>query len=448
MDTNKFDFLVVGGGSGGLAAAKRAAEYGARVAVIESHRLGGTCVNVGCVPKKIMWNAAELAQAVTDAAEYGFRVENAGLDWGVLKRKRDEFIARLNAIYERNLVNHGVTLLRGHARFLEKSTVVVADQQLSAAHVVIATGGSPKIPEIPGANLGITSDGYFELERRPDHVALIGSGYIAAEIAGTLRALGSQVTIVTRSDGMLREFDPLVREHLTRSMQEDGIEIVEHTTPTGLTKSGRRLVLQAGPRRVGEFDCVLWAIGRSPRTQEMGLGATGVALGKSGEISTDTWQNTNVPGIYAIGDVTGRVALTPVAIAAGRRLADRLFGGQPERRLDYELIPSVVFSHPPVGMVGLTEPQAKERHGDAVRVFTSVFVPLYHAPTTAKPKTAMKLVTVGPERRVVGCHVVGPGADEMLQGFAVAIRMGATKQDFDDTVAIHPTSAEEMVTMR
>lgn len=448
MDTNEFDLLVVGGGSGGLATAKRAAEYGARVAVIESHRLGGTCVNVGCVPKKIMWNAAGLAQAVADAAEYGFRVENAGLDWGVLKRKRDEYILKLNGIYERSLVDRNITLLRGHARFIDKSTVAVDDRQVSAAQVVIATGGYPKVPDIPGAGLGITSDGYFELERRPDHVALIGSGYIAAEIAGTLHGLGSQVTIVTRADGMLREFDPLMREYLTRSMREDGIEIVEHTTPTGLTKSGRRLVLQAGPRRVGEFDSVLWAIGRSPRTQEMGIEATGVALGKAGEICTDTWQNTNVPGIYAIGDVTGRIALTPVAIAAGRRLADRLFGAQPERRLDYDLIPSVVFSHPPVGMVGLTEPQAKERHGDAVRVFTSVFVPLYHAPTMLKPRTAMKLVTVGPELRIVGCHVVGPGADEMLQGFAVAIRMGATKRDFDDTVAIHPTSAEEMVTMR
>ncbi len=448
MDTSKFDLLVVGGGSGGLAVAQRAAEHGARVAVIESHRLGGTCVNVGCVPKKIMWNAAGLAQAVTDAAEYGFRVENAGLDWEVLKRKRDEFVARLNGIYERNLVNRNVTLLRGHAQFVDWSTVVVNDQRVSAAHVVIATGGYPKVPEVPGAELGITSDGYFALERRPDHVALIGSGYIAAELAGTLRGLGSQVTIVTRADGILREFDPLIREHLTRSVQDDGIEIVDHTTPTALTKSGRRLVLQDGPRRVGEFDCVLWAIGRQPRTLGMGIETTGVALGQEGEIRTDTWQNTNVPGVYAIGDVTGRVSLTPVAIAAGRRLADRLFGGQPERRLDYELIPSVVFSHPPVGMVGLTEPQAKERHGDAVRVFTSVFVPLFHAPTTAKPRTAMKLVTVGAEQRIVGCHVVGPGADEMLQGFAIAIRMGATKQDFDDTVAIHPTSAEEMVTMR
>lgn len=445
---NQFDLLVIGGGSGGLATAQRAAEYGARAAVIESGRLGGTCVNVGCVPKKIMWNAAGLAHALADAPDYGFSVRDASLDFRLLKRKRDEGVAWLNELYAKNLVKRQVTLVRGRARFKGPGEVLVEGATLKAAHIVIATGGQPKVPDLPGSELGITSDGYFDLEHRPDHIALVGSGYIAAEIAGTLRALGSQVTIVTRGDGVLREFDPLIREHLTRCMRDEGIEIIENTHPTALARSGRRLVLHAGPRRVGEFDTVLWAIGRQPRTANLGLDTVGVRTGKQGEILTDEWQNTNVGGIYSIGDVTGRIALTPVAIAAGRRLADRVFGGQPQRKLDYAMIPSVVFSHPPVGCVGMTEPEARALHGDAVRVFSTTFLPLYHGLTTAKPRTAMKLVTLGEEQRVIGCHVVGPGADEMLQGFAIAVRMGATKRDFDDTVAIHPTSAEEMVTMR
>lgn len=442
-----FDLLVIGGGSGGLATAQRAAEYGARAAVIESGRLGGTCVNVGCVPKKIMWNAAGLAHALVDASDYGFAVQGTSLDFGVLKRKRDEAVAWLNELYADNLVKTEVSLFRGHARFTSPHEVAVAGETLSSTHVVIATGGYPKVPDIPGAELGITSDGYFELEQRPDTIALVGGGYIAAEIAGTLRALGSRVTVITRG-GLLREFDPLIREHLARCMRDEGIEIIENTNPTALARSGRRFKLEAGVRSIGEFDTVLWAIGRQPRSGQLALEAAGVQTDAEGAIVTDEWQNTNVPGIYAIGDVTGRIALTPVAIAAGRRLADRLFDGQPQRKLDYETIPSVVFSHPPVGCVGLTEPEARGRYGEAVKVFSTTFLPMYHGLTTAKPRTAMKLVTVGPEQRVVGCHVVGLGADEMLQGFAVAVRMGATKRDFDDTVAIHPTSAEEMVTLR
>ncbi len=449
MSKNDFDLVVIGGGSGGLATAQRAAEYGARTAIVESHRLGGTCVNVGCIPKKFMWNAADLAQAIEDAPEYGFDVQNRGLDWPALKDKRDEFVQRLNGIYERNLQMRKVTWLRGRAHFIDARTLEIGGRTVTAEKIIVATGGRPRLPDIPGAELGISSDGFFELARRPDHVALVGSGYIAAELASTLHALGARITLVTRGDGMLRDFDPMVREHLTVSFREAGMEIVENTTPTGLSRSGRRLVLNAaGPRRVGEFDCVIWAMGREPVTRDLGLEAIGVSLGKSGEVLTDDYQNTNVPGIYAVGDVTGRVALTPVAIAAGRRLADRIFGGQSGRKLDYALIPTVVFSHPPIGVVGLTEPAARKQHGEAVRVYKTEFVSMYHAPKIAKPRTAMKLVTVGEEQRIVGCHIIGAGADEMLQGFAVAIRMGATKEDFDDTVAIHPTSAEEMVTMR
>lgn len=444
-----FDLIVIGGGSGGLATAKRAAEYGARAVVIEAGRLGGTCVNVGCVPKKVMWNAGSIARALEDASEYGFQADLKEVDWAALRHKRDEYITRLNGIYANSLVRYGVELVRGRARLTGIREVKVEDQLYTAEHILIATGGYPQRPQLPGAELGITSDDFFELSAMPQHVALVGSGYVAIELASTFNSLGARVTMVTRRDGLLREFDTDVRLALMEGLRADGIEIIEHTEPTGLVRSGSRLLLQAaGNQWQREFDCVLWAIGRAPATAGLGLEQVGVALRADRTILTDEWQSTNVQGIYAIGDVTGRLPLTPVAIAAGRRLADRLFGGQPERRLDYECVPTVVFSHPPVGAVGLTEAQARARHGTEVQVYTSRFVPMYHALTTRKPITLMKLVTVGTEQRIVGCHLFGPGADEMLQGFAVAIRMGATKRDFDDTVAIHPTSAEELVTMR
>jgi len=446
----EYDLIVIGGGSGGLACSQRAADYGARVMLIEAGRLGGTCVNVGCVPKKMMWNAGQLGHALHDAPDYGFELSVGRHDWGRLKAARDAYLERLNGIYARNLDRRKVELLRGYARLQSAQSVRVGEREISAGTIVLATGGAPTIPQLPGASLGISSDGFFELPERPERVAIVGAGYIAAELSGIFEALGSKTTVVLRHECLLRSFDTLLGESLLRIMREDGIDVVTHAIPRALERNASgALVLQlTDGRRVGPFDCVLWAVGRAPTSIDLGLDALNVRRDAGGHVLVDAFQATSAEHLYALGDVTQHAGLTPVAIAAGRRLSDRLFGGQTGRKLDYENIATVIFSHPPVGTVGLSEQQARARYGDAVKVFTSAFVPLYHALTQRKPHTHMKLVTLGEEQKVLGVHVVGPGADEMMQGFAVAVRMGATKRDFDDTVAIHPTSAEELVTMR
>jgi len=451
MTQQTHDLIVIGGGSGGLACAQRAADYGARVVLLERARLGGTCVNVGCVPKKVMWNAAQIAHAAHDAQHYGFDLRWSAHDWGALRAARDAYVMRLNGIYERNLATRKVELLRGHGSFTAAGEVRVGEQRLAAPHVVIAVGGRPSVPDLPGAELGITSDGFFALESRPERVAIVGGGYIAVEIAGVFAALGSRVSLLLRGDRLLRDFEPMLGEGLMKIMRDDGIEVATGAAPGALQRDpdGSLWLHTLDGRRCGPFDTVLWAIGREPMVAGLDLDRAGVQVDACGHIAVDALQRTNVDGVYAIGDVTGQALLTPVAIAAGRRLADRLFGGMPDRILDYADIPTVVFSHPPIGTVGLSEAAAQERYGAAsVKAYTSSFVPMYHALTPRKPRAEMKLVTVGPEQRIVGCHVIGAGADEMLQGFAVALKMGATKRDFDDTVAIHPTSAEEFVTMR
>ncbi len=447
--SHHYDLIAVGAGSGGLSVAQRAAAHGARTAVVERAALGGTCVNVGCVPKKVMWYAASLAGALRDAADYGFSVERHGFDWRQLVRGRDTYIQGIQAWYQNYLADNGVEQIRGSASFIDSHTLVVDGELYSADHIVLSPGGRPQLPDVPGAELGITSDGFFALEEQPQQVAVVGSGYIAVELAGLLNALGSRVTLVLRKHQLLREFEPMLRETLMEEMQQSGVNIVTNSPVAGVIRQDDgRLSLECREISCHGLDSVIWAIGRTPNSAELNLSAAGVELDEHGFIPTDMWQNTNIPGIYAIGDVTGRAALTPVAIAAGRRLADRLFGGMTESRLEYENIPTVVFSHPPVGTVGLGEDEARELHGDAVKIYQTRFTPMYHALTTHKHISAMKLVCIGAEERVVGCHIIGPGADEMLQGFAVAIRMGATKADFDNTIAIHPTSSEELVTMR
>ncbi|MEM7763220.1 MAG: glutathione-disulfide reductase [Pseudomonadota bacterium] len=444
-----YDLIVIGGGSGGLAHAQRAVEYGASVLVIESGRLGGTCVNVGCVPKKVMWYAASAAHDRVLSESYGFAAAPEQHDWATLKASRDAYIKRLNGIYENNLSRKGIDVVAGHARFVDAHTVAVGEQQFVGQHITIATGGYPQIPEVPGAEFGITSDGFFELESVPERVGLVGSGYVAVELGGALAALGAETTIMSRSEYVLRSFDSMLRDSVADALQADGIDVQRGVIAARVNKTDAGLVLVAEDgRELGPFDTLIWAVGRLPSTEALHLEAAGVERDIAGFVPVDTYQVTNVPHIFALGDVTGAVALTPVAIAAGRRLADRVFGGMQDRHLAYRDIATVIFTHPPVATMGLTEAEARDEHGDAVRVYTSSFIPMRYALGDHKRRAAMKLVTVGDDERIVGCHIFGDGADEMMQGFAVAIRMGATKADFDDTVAIHPTSAEELVTMR
>lgn len=443
--TQHYDLIAIGGGSGGLASAQRAALHGKKAAVIEANRLGGTCVNVGCVPKKVMWYAAHLSEWLHRAPDYGFSKVDSTLDWSSLVMSREQFIKRLNGIYERNLDNKGVDHIDGWANFVDANTVEVNGKHYTADHIVIATGGYPTVPELPGAELGITSDGFFSLTERPDKVAVVGSGYIAVELAGVLNALGTDVTLVIRKDAVLREFDSMLGESLLGYMQEAGITVLQEATPTRVIDADKHLHLETTKTTLENLDEVIWAIGRSP-VNNINLAAANLSADERGFIQTDDYQNTDVKGIYAIGDVTGRAALTPVAIAAGRRLGDRLFNNQPERKLDYDNIASVVFSHPPIGTVGMSEDQARAKYGD-VKVYTSKFNAMLYALSEQKVPTRMKLVCVGADEKVVGVHIIGDAADEIMQGFAVAVKMGATKQQLDDTVAIHPTSGEELVTM-
>lgn len=436
-----------------------AAQHGAKVMVIEASRLGGTCVNVGCVPKKVMWTATSFHEMLHDCKGYGFNASLLSFDWGALKTARDAYVARLNGIYSTNLERAGIAHVHGYARFVEgrPDTVQVNGQEYTAKHVLIATGGHPLVPDVPGAQYGITSDGFFELTSLPKRPCVVGGGYIGVEIAGILQGCGAATTLVYRYSTFLRGFDSTLTEHLTTAMVAQGVTLKPNSgSIRRVTKSettGLLTIELANGDVVQDCDCLIWAVGRAPNVQNMGLESIGIKINeKNGYIVTDDYQNcVGVPNVYSVGDVQGRVLLTPVAIAAARKLAKRLFGG-PEyanEKLDYTNVATVVFSHPPIGTVGLTEAEAAEHFGkEAIRVYSSVFTPMYFALTERKVKTAMKLVCAGKEERVVGIHIVGHSADEIIQGFAVAVKMGARKQDLDNTVAIHPTVAEELVTMK
>ena len=448
--TQHFDYLVIGGGSGGIASARRAAEHGANVAVFEPKPLGGTCVNVGCVPKKVMWNTAHMAEMLGQAEDYGFSIVQDGFDWSSVKTKRDAYVERLNGIYANNLENSKVTHIKANAKFVSNNELEADGEHYTAQHILIATGGYPWMPDLPGVEHTISSDGFFELEQQPKKVAVVGAGYIATELAGVLNTLGSDVTQFLRKDKLLREFDHEIAEHVTALMQEHGVTIKTQSEPTGFSRTDdNKIIVHYNDTQDDGFDAVIMAIGRKPNTEGLNLEVTGVSVDSKGYIENDLFQNSGVKGIYAVGDASGRAQLTPVAIAAGRQLAERLFNNKTDARLEYENIPTVIFSHPPIGTVGLAEHQAVQEFGaDDIKVYRSRFINMHYALIEHKQPTLVKLICAGEDEKVVGCHICGDTADEMVQGFAVAVRMGATKADFDRTVAIHPTASEEFVTLR
>ena len=455
--TKHYDYIAIGGGSGGIASVNRAASYGKKCAIIEAKHLGGTCVNVGCVPKKVMFYGAQIAEAINHyAPDYGFDVDVKKFDFAKLVESRQAYISRIHTSYDNVLAKNNVDVIRGFAKFIDKNTLEVtfADgttEQVTADHILIATGGRPSIPAVQGAEYGIDSNGVFALTELPKRAAVVGAGYIAVELAGVLNSLGVETHLFVRKHAPLRNFDPMMAETLIESMQQNGITLHTHAIPKEVVKNtDGSVTLNLEDGREQRVDCLIWAIGREPATDKINLQAVGVETNERGFIKVDKYQNTNVPGIYAVGDIIeGGIELTPVAVAAGRRLSERLFNNKPNEHLDYRLVPSVVFSHPPIGTVGLTEPQAIAQYGaENVKVYKSSFTSMYTAVTQHRQACRMKLVCVGKEEKIVGLHGIGFGVDEMIQGFAVAIKMGATKADFDNTVAIHPTGSEEFVTMR
>ena len=449
MKDTHYDLIAIGGGSGGLAVAEKAAQSGKSVALIEAGKIGGTCVNNGCVPKKVMWYAAHIAHAVDDAADFGIPAKRGKTDWNRLITGRENYISNINKYWNGYVTTTGINYIQGYARFINNSTVEVDDKEYTADHIVISTGGQPIVPPVPGAELGITSDGFFQLKQQPEKVAIIGGGYIGVELSGVLQALGSQVTLFALEDSILENFDHTISKTLAAEMLKQGIQLKTGFEVTALSsnKPGISVIGKNAEQQDG-FDQVIWAVGRSANTAGLNLQAAGISASANGLIQVDDYQNTNVPGIYAIGDITGKAPLTPVAIAAGRRLAERLFQNKIDSKVDYSNVPSVVFSHPPIGTVGMTEKQARSQYGSSVTIYETDFTPMRYALSGHGMTTAMKLVCAGQDEKVVGIHLIGDNVDEMLQGFAVAVKMGARKADLDNTIAIHPSSAEELVTMK
>lgn len=447
----EYDYIVIGGGSGGIASANRAAMHGAKVILFEGKEVGGTCVNVGCVPKKVMWYGAQVAETLHRyAGEYGFDVTINKFDFATLKANRQAYIDRIHGSYERGFDSNGVERVYEYARFVDPHTVEVAGERYTAPHILIATGGHALYPNIPGSEYGITSDGFFELDEVPKRTAVIGAGYISVEVAGVLNALGSDTHLFVRKERPLRTFDQDIVDVLVDEMAKSGPTLHTHANATEVVKNADdSLTISFDNGETITVDCLIWAIGRAANTSGFGLEKTGVKLTEKGTIYSDEFENTSVPGIYALGDVTGKLDLTPVAVKAGRQLSERLFNNKADAKLDYTDVATVVFSHPVIGSVGLTEEKAIAKYGEEnIKVYKSSFTPMYTALGDNRQPSTMKLVTLGEDEKIIGLHGIGYGVDEMIQGFSVAIKMGATKADFDNTVAIHPTGSEEFVTMR
>ena len=446
MATPDFDLFVIGAGSGGVRAARMSAGFGARVAIAEDRYFGGTCVNVGCIPKKLFVYASQFPHAVSVARGYGFETPPPAFDWATLIANKDREITRLNGVYTRLLTNAGCTILEGRATIADPHTVEVDGVRHRAAHILVATGGWPHVPDIPGRELAITSNEVFHLPALPKRIVIVGGGYIAVEFAGIFNGLGAETTQIYRGPLFLRGFDAEIRTFLAEEMRARGVHLIFETDVKAIHRQGDELVLDLGNGTRLACDCVLYATGRKPNSADLGLAGCGVALDAEGAIRVDENYRTTCPSIYAIGDVTNRVNLTPVALAEGMALARSLFGGT-ERRVDYAEIPTAIFSQPPIGTVGLAEDEARARYGE-IAVFTSSFTPLRYTISPVKERAFMKLIVDRASDRVVGAHLCGEDAGEIVQGFAVAMRAGATKAVFDSTLGVHPTVAEEFVTMR
>ena len=455
MEKFDYDLFVIGAGSGGVRASRIAASLGARVAVAEAHRPGGTCVIRGCVPKKLMVYAAHFHEDFEDARGYGWTVPEASFSWPALMDAKNREIARLEGIYEKLLANAGVTLMRGRATLADAHTVEIDGGRVTAKNILIATGGWPVKPAIPGAELGITSNEAFELTDLPKRVLMVGGGYIAVEFAGIFRGLGADVTLSYRGDEILRGFDDDVRKHLRGELEARGIKVLLGHQVAGIERDNGALRVRAGMRTPGgapggapdlTVDAVMFATGRTPNTANLGLQQAGVKLDDGGAVVVDPYSRTSVENIYAVGDVTDRVQLTPVAIREGNAVAQTLFGARPVS-VTHNNIPSAVFSQPPIGTVGDTEAQALAKYGQ-VEVYQSSFRPMKHTLSGRSEKSYMKLLVEPKTQKVVGVHMVGSDAPEIIQGIGIAVVAGLTKQRFDETVGIHPTAAEEFVTMR
>jgi len=443
-----YDLFTIGAGSGGVRASRYAASLGARVAASEERYLGGTCVNAGCIPKKLFSYAAHYGEDIGDAAGYGWRVAPPAFDWRTLRANKDREIGRLNAVYAQLLAGAGVTLLRGRATLIDAHTVEVDGRRISARYILVATGGWPVVPSVPGAEFAISSNEAFHLDELPRRVLLVGGGYIAVEFASIFNGLGVDTTLIYRGERLLKEFDADLGGFLAAEMQNKGVRMRFHGNIAGIARTADDKALRAtlADGSALEADCIMYATGRAPNTRGLGLENAGVKLSANGAVVVDAKFQSSVPSIYAVGDVIDRVLLTPVALAEGMVIAENLFGSG-GRSLDYAGIPTAIFSNPNVGTVGLSEAKARERGGD-IDVYRTTFGPLRHQLTGSGEKVLMKLVVDRNTQRVLGVHMVGPDAGEIIQGFAVALKCGATKRQFDETIGIHPTIAEELVTLR
>ncbi|WP_367670728.1 glutathione-disulfide reductase [Sodalis-like secondary symbiont of Drepanosiphum platanoidis] len=446
-----YNYVVIGAGSGGIASINRASIYNKKCAIIEAKNIGGTCVNLGCVPKKIMWYAAQISDVFNKYSnDYGFFIKKKSFNWSVLIKNRDIYIKKINKHYKKIFYKNKIKIIKGFAKFFNSNTLIINNKKITSDHILISTGSKPKKINIPGSQYGINSDDFFKLKSLPKNIAIVGAGYIAIEIANLLNKLGVKVLLFIRNKKPLKKFDSSIVDVLVNTMINEGISLFTNSKPKEVIKnSDNTFTLILKNNKKFKIDKILWAIGRSPMTKNLNLNKIGIKTNKNGYIYVDKFQNTSISNIYALGDNTKSIALTPVAISSGRILSERLFNNNKNAYLNYKLIPTVIFSDPPIGSIGLTEKNAIIKYGKKlIKIYKSSFISMYTSITKNKQLSFFKLICYGKEEKIIGLHGIGYGMDEILQGFSVAIKMGAKKKDFNKTMPIHPTSSEEFITMK